>query len=392
MISYKHLSGQHNQKSHGNRGTRPSHAFSIEGDMTGYSYGESYHTVVAKDRSGKVVGKLDYSVYDGVPKIMMVESFQEKSGVGTALVAHLSKEFGYKNIDWGMMTSDGVKLRDKLDKMYKIERVFERIDRGELVKRFGGKVLDEDGVRGIYAEFNSRKSARQYINAIRKLGVDIEGIDIQSDMGKVWIDAEVPDSMSYIRTLKHLQGQHPQLRHGRRSFVQSPIGTLEQKTGWGFGGAVGETDPLKKQDKLIEYYRYIKSGLETAKHNYGAYTRSGNAKYAKKELISIIKLSSSLVSMRAYAKKNNLDINAPTRKETRSAKIFASKARKNNNEVIRLRQMLTQVRANPQSPGRDKQISFLAERIRSSEVSRDINRQVPDEYNAKFGARYGMIR
>lgn len=64
------------------------------------------------------VGSLDYTVFDGVPQISMIEVPQamRRRGIGGELVRELQRHFPGQPLDWGMMTEDGAALRRSLAK------------------------------------------------------------------------------------------------------------------------------------------------------------------------------------------------------------------------------------------------------------------------------------
>lgn len=85
-------------------------------EMTGSGYGQSDHSLLAIGDDGAVVGKVDYSVFDGRPSINMIEvpaEFRRKS-IGSELVKQLQRKFPDSEIEWGMMTEDGAALRKSL--------------------------------------------------------------------------------------------------------------------------------------------------------------------------------------------------------------------------------------------------------------------------------------
>lgn len=81
-----------------------------------YHHGQHDLTLSAS-RDGRVVGKIDFSVYAGVPHIQMIEVPPEmrRSGIGRALVHRLQQEYPDVEIEWGTMTPEGGALYDALD-------------------------------------------------------------------------------------------------------------------------------------------------------------------------------------------------------------------------------------------------------------------------------------
>ena len=79
--------------------------------------------VTAKNEKGKLLGVLDFSVFEDTFHIDWIEVKEEARGqdIATKLVAKLVLANGvsYKDVKWGMTTSDGTKLKKKLDKIFR---------------------------------------------------------------------------------------------------------------------------------------------------------------------------------------------------------------------------------------------------------------------------------
>ena len=149
-------------------------------------------------------GKLDFSIYQGRAHIRMVESSRKRAGVGRALVNRLAEEVGgYDKIDWGMMTPDGVALRDALDREHGFDRTEIPIDAKKVVNEHEGKLLShEDGrhenTQRVYVEFDSPERAQKFVAKVREMNKHNEDAtepDVQEMDGKAWVEAEIPTAI-----------------------------------------------------------------------------------------------------------------------------------------------------------------------------------------------------
>lgn len=77
--------------------------------------------------SEEVVGRIDYSVYQGEPAIAMisVETKFRRSRVATRLLHCLQAKYPQTEIAWGMMTEEGHALYSALPKQFVINQQFE---------------------------------------------------------------------------------------------------------------------------------------------------------------------------------------------------------------------------------------------------------------------------
>lgn len=176
----------------------------VRASYYGHHHGQSDGTLFALDESGQTVGTLDFVVFRGRALIRMVESSRRRAGIGRALVNHLAKEVGgYDKIDWGYMTSEGVALRDALDREHGYDRTETQIDAKRLALDSGGVLLSHEGGRHentqrLYVEFEDHRNAEAFIAKARALSAHLEDIaepDVQEDFGKAWVDAEIPVSI-----------------------------------------------------------------------------------------------------------------------------------------------------------------------------------------------------
>lgn len=92
----------------------------------------------------KYLGKIEYSLYKEIPHINMifVDPKYRNKGIGKELIYQLAKEYGYENIEWGMMTEDGYRLQKSLDKEFKIDR--DKIQNKQLPKELLKKIKNRD--------------------------------------------------------------------------------------------------------------------------------------------------------------------------------------------------------------------------------------------------------
>ncbi len=113
--------GQHRARQ--SLGGREPDVIQIHNEVTGFHNGQmDGHYRVAVN--GIVRGYLDYSEYphpNGDPYINMIEvtpRFQHQ-GLARKMVEELAKEFGgYQKIRWGMLTDDGLKFKEQLDREF----------------------------------------------------------------------------------------------------------------------------------------------------------------------------------------------------------------------------------------------------------------------------------
>lgn len=85
-------------------------------DVTRGAYSGQVDQTLIAEVGGFQVGKLDYSIYNGIPAIQMVEveNDHRRLGYATELVKQLQRQFPNTEIEWGELTEDGEKFRDSL--------------------------------------------------------------------------------------------------------------------------------------------------------------------------------------------------------------------------------------------------------------------------------------
>lgn len=89
------------------------------------SHSQQHDYELIATANNTVVGTMSYTVFENVPHINMIEVNPEyrNNGIGALLVKELTKKhnkydkaFAYSDIVWGLTTSDGNALKNKLDK------------------------------------------------------------------------------------------------------------------------------------------------------------------------------------------------------------------------------------------------------------------------------------
>lgn len=153
---------------------------------------------------GKVVGRLHYSVsMNGKTariSINKIEASVKRAGVASKLVGALAKEYGYKNIEWGMMTESGYALRTALDRKYGFDREAaapKEIDAEAFGQKYG-KVLSAEPIsasrQNVYVELTSQEKLGALKGAVAKLGGELVGV--QEHEGTIWADVDLPMVLS----------------------------------------------------------------------------------------------------------------------------------------------------------------------------------------------------
>ena len=91
----------------------------IWNDCYDYHSGENFCRVIAEDKTtGKVIGYIDYSYYDGEVDIKMiqVDAPYRRQGVGTKMIEFLKREVPEAIIRTGLATEDGYPFVQSLKK------------------------------------------------------------------------------------------------------------------------------------------------------------------------------------------------------------------------------------------------------------------------------------
>jgi hypothetical protein len=127
----------------------------IENIHLGGYQGQDNYVLKAYDKDGNVIGKVDYSEYEDIPSVGMIEVPEQyrRQGIAKDLLETLQKRYPNKSIDFGYTTDDGTKLlnkvtTDKVNPSYTslkghIDRA--KKDLEDISKRFDeGKALETD--------------------------------------------------------------------------------------------------------------------------------------------------------------------------------------------------------------------------------------------------------
>lgn len=72
---------------------------------------------------GKVVAYVEYTKYNDEIFIGDIKAIERGKGYGVELMKHLASIYGYENLNRGMLTPDGVKMRQKLDKHFNFDPI-----------------------------------------------------------------------------------------------------------------------------------------------------------------------------------------------------------------------------------------------------------------------------
>ena len=103
-----------------------------------FYYGESLFNMYFL-RNDKVVGSIQYGVYEGKPNVKMIEVLPEfqRQGIATMLLQELQRKYDGIPIHFGFTTKDGTKLLNKVTKLVKNPKYNKKI--GEEIKLLNEK-------------------------------------------------------------------------------------------------------------------------------------------------------------------------------------------------------------------------------------------------------------
>lgn len=126
-------------------------ALSFKDESTGYHHNQTDMSLYAL-LDNKVVGYIDYSIYDGTPSVRMIEVDDDykRHGYAREMLRNLQSKFPDTEIDLGMLTDDGYKLVKSLQfDLLPSEYIddFEHLER--LKKEYEGIKLEIDGYEGV---------------------------------------------------------------------------------------------------------------------------------------------------------------------------------------------------------------------------------------------------
>lgn len=91
-------------------------------NTVGSHHGQTDMVLMAKEDSGKYVGYVEFSEFEGIPAVSYIATFdgELRKGVATALAKELQRMYPKEEIDWGSTTLNGADFLKSLP-MYKVE-------------------------------------------------------------------------------------------------------------------------------------------------------------------------------------------------------------------------------------------------------------------------------
>jgi predicted GNAT family acetyltransferase len=206
-----------------------------------YHHGQSDNVLTAK-LGGKVVGTLEYSIFEGKIYVNHIQVNPEhaRKGYATKMVEQLAKNHGYENIMPGMVTQDGSALLATLDKNYNYDRVkaskkhLQRDSLVELLRKkspeaalFFESLLDK-GAEYTYYTWRDKTAMKDSIGGISFVDLDhlaewTEG----SKTNEHWEDEEAPQYVKDI--IKKLESPMSEVRRVIRRLVAESLGEDSQQ-------------------------------------------------------------------------------------------------------------------------------------------------------------------
>ncbi len=239
----------------------------VDDDVYGASHGQLDGKLTAKDANGSMIGYLNYALLEDRAHIQMVEATRRGAGAGKALVrALVAAVGGYENVDWGMMTPDGIRLRKRMDDFFDVERVVERVDTGSLIAKYDAKVLSESG-RNLYAEFSDADKANAYADEAKAQGAlwaSVQEGVVDGDK-RAWVEIETPEPREVVRKRvreKHYDPSQPRDEDGK--WTDSGGGRLvigEERTR-NFKAWFGKSKVADESGKPMVVYHGTRSGTD----------------------------------------------------------------------------------------------------------------------------------
>lgn len=97
-------------------------------EVTGSHHGQTDLCMTATSAADrKVLGYVEYSEFDGKIHVnyIFVNKNYRRIGIGEALMKKLYDEYGKANVQWGMMTPEGVALKKRMDVRYGFVQAFD---------------------------------------------------------------------------------------------------------------------------------------------------------------------------------------------------------------------------------------------------------------------------
>lgn len=90
--------------------------------VTGAYSGQVNAQLIAFDGCTELyMGHIDYAEFEEKAHISFINVKEDLQGqsIGCKLIEELSKEYPYEEIEWGWMTEEGYKLKQKCEKLFK---------------------------------------------------------------------------------------------------------------------------------------------------------------------------------------------------------------------------------------------------------------------------------
>jgi len=99
------------------------------------SYGDQLNMRVDMFDNGKRVAYVEFNEFQGKYYIDYIESLVKGKGYGQKIMEYLASKYGYENLERGLMTADGMKMRKKLDKKYNFDYEKHIMSQGDHLKK-----------------------------------------------------------------------------------------------------------------------------------------------------------------------------------------------------------------------------------------------------------------
>lgn len=197
----------------------------IKNEVTN-SYDDEVYNQMTAELDGEIIGKIEYSVYNDVPHIQMIETKPEyrRKGVATKLLQELQKEYEGKEIDFGMTTPDGTKLLESITYSVENKKVAKKLNR---IKKIDKIINEYDKQLGYYEE-NGLRVPEGYADDYNKL------IDEKRMLEDETYDKEVNErfvrySVNPVEVAKNPKAQEPNLLNEIAPIDEKQLENVEEK-------------------------------------------------------------------------------------------------------------------------------------------------------------------
>lgn len=122
--------------------------YEIRNEVVSFYSGQMNAVLSATGPNGETVGYIQYAEYQDVPYIQYISTKEEyrRQGVATRLLQELQSLYEGKEIDWGMTTEDGTKLREAVTYVVEdaeVKDLMERLAVAQAALQENEKVLNE---------------------------------------------------------------------------------------------------------------------------------------------------------------------------------------------------------------------------------------------------------